>query len=108
MKASSQQQNFYLARAIYTYLASNDTYRITTPAYTASQQESRAFGAEFLVPSAQLRKKLRNRKTLIFEDIEELAQEYNVSPEIIRYQIKNHIQDIEMQYDRSVAHHIVC
>lgn len=108
LKASSQQQNFYLARAIYTYLASNDTYRIITPAYTASQQESRAFGAEFLVPSAQLRKKLRNRKTLIVEDIEELAQEYNVSPEIIRYQIKNHIQDIEMQYDRSVAHHIVC
>lgn len=108
LKASSQQQNFYLARAIYSYLASNDTYRIITPAYTAFQQESRAFGAEFLVPSAQIKKKLRHRRTLIFEDIEELAQEYNVSSEIIRYQIKNHIQGIEMQCDKSVVHDIAC
>ena len=103
LKASSQQQNFYLTRAIYAYLASDDTYRIITPAHTVYQQESRAFGAEFLVPSIQLKKRLRRLKTLILEDIDELDQEYNVSPEIIRYQIKNHMQDIEMQHDRNVS-----
>lgn len=89
-KGTSQQQAFYLARAVYSHLSSDDAYRIVTPSYTMDQQENRAFAAELIAPSSLLKKELRNAKFITHDDIERISQEFNVYPKIIEHQIQNH------------------
>ena len=84
-----RQERFRLARALFLhYVAASPERRLVTAAHTWDQQASRAFAAEFLAPAEVLAKHVRTRISL--RDIDELADEYQVSPLVIEHQIENH------------------
>lgn len=80
---------FAFCRAIAESLTSDSPKSLITRAHTARQQRIRAFAAEFLAPSKALRQRVRY-DTLQDEDVEDLASEFHVSPNVIRHQVINH------------------
>ena len=50
---------------------------------------NRAFAAEFLAPSVQLRKEIKN-SVLDRDEVERLAKMFGVSAFVIEHQLKNH------------------
>ena len=60
-----------------------------TQSYSERQQRNRAFAAEFLAPSISLRDKI-TRLVVDDEEVEDLAEEFGVSPFVIKHQIDNH------------------
>ena len=60
-----------------------------TQSYSERQQRNRAFAAEFLAPSFSLRERI-TRQVVDDEEVEDLAEEFGVSPFVINHQIDNH------------------
>jgi Zn-dependent peptidase ImmA (M78 family) len=52
------------------------------------QRASRAFAAELLAPKEELRKRFRSETDL--EEIEEAANEYEISSRVIEFQLETH------------------
>lgn len=95
-KGSLHQQTFYLARAIYSHLSSDEPCRMVTQSYTLDQQENRAFAAELIAPARLIKKEIGGAKFITSDDVDRIAQDFNVSPQIIVHQIQNHFP-IEMR-----------
>ena len=84
-----RQERFRLARALFLlHFAATPGRRLVTSAHTWDQRASRAFAAEVLAPAAALAKHVGARISL--RDIDELADEYQVSPLVVEHQIENH------------------
>ena len=83
-----ESKRFVLCRAISDYLAFGQP-SLVTGSRTEHQQRNRAFAAEFLAPAESI-KELITGDRVGDEDIEEFAQEFQVSSLIIRHQIQNH------------------
>jgi hypothetical protein len=88
-----RQERFRLARALFLHHfapapGAAPGRRLVTAAHTWDQRASRAFAAEFLAPAAALARHVGARISL--RDIDELADEYQVSPVVIEHQIENH------------------
>lgn len=84
-----QGRTFLFCRALAEVLASPTENALLTRAYSARQQRNRAFAAEFLAPSAQLRQ-MMPRSVLDSDDIDEMAAHFGVSAQVIGHQIENH------------------
>lgn len=65
------------------------TDSLVTRGVTERQQRNRAFAAEFLAPSSGLRERV-SHSVVGTDEVEDLAEEYGVSPYVIRHQIANH------------------
>jgi hypothetical protein len=89
-KRSERAQRFRLARAAFFPVTRNlgSSARLLTTAVTRPQRAARAFAAELLAPAAALAERISG--SLNDEDVEHLADEFLVSPLIIRHQIENH------------------
>ena len=80
---------FAFCRSIAEALTLDSQKSLITRARTARQQRNRAFAAEFLAPSKALKQRVRY-DTLQDEDVEDLASEFRVSPNVIQRQVINH------------------
>lgn len=60
-----------------------------TQSHSERQQRNRAFAAEFLAPSFSLREKI-TRQVVDDDEVEDLAEEFGVSPFVIKHQVDNH------------------
>lgn len=79
---------FLDARGLYHALFACDrSERLVTDAYTWDQQVSRAFAAEFLAPQAALTARTGGRTD--HSKVEELANDFGVSPMVIEKQLEN-------------------
>ena len=85
---SEKSKRFILCRALSDHLASGQPSLVTRSG-TEHQQRNRAFAAEFLAPTESIRERIGGDR-VGEEDIEELAQEFQVSDLVIRHQIQNH------------------
>ena len=88
-RRSSHGRRFSFCRALAEVLVHPGSDTLLTRAHSERQQRNRAFAAEFLAPSAGLRKMI-TRSVLDDEDVDELAVEYGVSSRVIEHQIVNH------------------
>lgn len=89
-RRSERSRTFTLCRALFEYLHDGTApAAIVAPIYSERQKRNRAFAAEFLVPAAQLRRKIRGA-VITEEQVQELAEEYGTSDLVIRHQIENH------------------
>ena len=82
---------FRLARTVFLrhFTSSGKVHpRLVTQAHTWEQRASRAFAAEFLAPAAGLSKHLGGRASP--SEIDELADHYGISSQVIGHQIGNH------------------
>ena len=82
------RKRFFIARAVGDFLRSGESSLITR-SQTEHQQRNRAFAAEFLAPAESLRTRI-HAHTVDEDTVQELADEFQVSPPVIRYQIQNH------------------
>lgn len=83
-------QVFNVCRALFEYLISPMPLQaIITNANTDRQKRNRAFAAEFIAPSEQLRKEI-DGKSLTEEDIQDLAELFETSEMTVCHQIQNH------------------
>lgn len=87
---SATAERFRLARAAYFPVSRNlgQQARLLTGSATHSQRTARAFAAELLAPTNALAQRVSGR--LSGQDVEELAEEFEVSPLVIRHQVENH------------------
>ena len=86
---SIERGRFRLARSLFLHhFAGRPGRRLLTAAHTWDQRASRAFAAEFLVPAAALSGRIGT--SVSFCELDELADEYRVSPLVIEHQIENH------------------
>jgi hypothetical protein len=83
-----ENKRFILCRALSDHLASGQASLVTRSG-TEHQQRNRAFAAEFLAPAESIKERIGGHR-VGEEDIEELAQEFQVSDLVIRHQIQNH------------------
>jgi hypothetical protein len=83
-----ESKRFILCRALSDHLASGQPSLVTRTG-TEHQQRNRAFAAEFLAPAESIRERISGDR-VGEEDVEELAQEFQVSDLVIRHQIQNH------------------
>lgn len=81
---------FRLARSLYFLPDATKPVcpRLVTRVYTWDQRASRAFAAELLTPADALRAQVS--KVVSADDVNQLAQEFDVSPNLIVHQIRNH------------------
>lgn len=88
---SSKLNSFLQGRAFGEYLrAPANSISLITKITTPNQKRCRAFAAELVAPAADLRKDLKDRALLFEDDISELAEEYQTSEFVIKYQLENH------------------
>jgi hypothetical protein len=87
---SDAATRFRLARAAYLVLSGAATAapRLLSAAATRPQRASRAFAAELLVPATALAERVRGAVSEAL--VEEVAEEYRVSPLLVKHQIENH------------------
>jgi hypothetical protein len=83
-----ESKRFILCRALSDHLVSGQPSLVTRGG-TEHQQRNRAFAAEFLAPAEFIKDRLSGDR-VGEDDIEELAQEFQVSDFVIRHQIQNH------------------
>ena len=83
-----ESRRFILCRALSDLLASGQPSLVTRSG-SEHQQRNRAFAAEFLAPAESIRERIGGGR-VGEEDIEELAQEFEVSDLVVRHQIQNH------------------
>ena len=81
-------KRFLFCRALGEAIASYDT-GLVTRGTTRRQQANRAFAAEFLAPSQSLRERI-TYSVVDDEQVDDLAEEFGVSTQVIRNQVKNH------------------
>ena len=84
------QERFLTTRALYMSMigATASSPRLVTAASSSLQAASRAFAAELLAPAAFLRRRVESG--IDDELIENLAEECQVSPMVVKHQIENH------------------
>ncbi len=87
--AGERGRRFIFCRALAEYLASPQVGSLVTKADSERQQFNRAFAAEFLAPSHALRARV-SRSVVHDDEVDELAEEFGVSPFVVRYQLENH------------------
>jgi Zn-dependent peptidase ImmA (M78 family) len=81
-------RKFLIARGLYEYFYGGDLSLVSS-VDVESQKRNKAFAAEFLLPSATLRKRIKSQ--YISEDqIADLAEEFNISTKVVEHQIENH------------------
>lgn len=87
---SPESERFRLGRAAFCVLSgeASTSPRLLSGAFTWMQRASRAFAAELLVPSAALAKRVFGLVTQA--EVQIIANEYSVSPLLVRHQIENH------------------
>ncbi len=87
----SERWNFVFCRALYEYFRGRfQEPGLVADLYDRSQQENRAFAAEFLAPASGIRKAIDGKIELEETDISELAEKFGVSTFVIEHQIRNH------------------
>lgn len=82
-------RRFHFCRALAEVLVSPNTNTLLTRANSERQQRNRTFAAEFLAPSSGLQKRISGQ-TVDGDQIDELADEFGVSPLVIEHQVQNH------------------
>lgn len=88
-KRRDDSRQFAFCRALFEHLTRATEFQTISRLKTDQQQANRAFAAEFLAPHEMLRDDLSG--SLVSQDeVEDLADEYGVSPFVIRHQIENH------------------
>ena len=87
--SGEQSRRFSFCRALAEYLTSHESGALVTQSHSERQQRSRAFAAEFLAPSAQLRERV-TRLVINSDEVDELAHEFGVSWLAIKHQLENH------------------
>lgn len=87
---SERAERFRLARAAFFPVSRRlcTNARLLTKSVTPAQRAARAFAAELLAPAAALASRVSGRFS--DEDVEELAAEFLVSPQVILHQVENH------------------
>lgn len=85
----AEAKRFHFCRAIAEVLSSTSADALLTKAQSERQQRNRAFAAEFLAPSAVLRKRVSGPVVDGYE-VDDLAAEFGVSSRVIEYQLPNH------------------
>ena len=81
-------RRFLFCRALGEAVASHGD-GLVTRGTTRRQQSNRAFAAEFLAPSQSLRERIAH-STVDSEQVDDLAEEFGVSTQVIRNQVENH------------------
>jgi hypothetical protein len=83
-------ERFRLARSLYFLTDATKPVcpRLVTRAYTWDQRASRAFAAELLAPAECLRGWVGS--VVSADDVDQLARHFDVRPNLIEHQIKNH------------------
>ena len=87
-RAGESSQRFIFCRALGEAITSH-TDALVTRGDTERQQRNRAFAAEFLAPSSGLRGRV-SHWVVGPDEVDDLAEEYGVSPYVIRHQVGNH------------------
>lgn len=87
-RAGESGQRFTFCRALGEAITSNAD-ALVTRGNTERQQRNRAFAAEFLAPSSGLKARV-TRRNIGADEVDDLAEEYGVSPFVIRHQVGNH------------------
>lgn len=83
-------RRFHLTRALFEYLTSSfEVGLLVTEAGSNRQKRNRAFAAEFLAPSDALKERVKDQ-VVDPECVDELAEEFGVSPWLIAHQLQNH------------------
>ncbi|MFH1437603.1 MAG: hypothetical protein ABIJ56_17990 [Pseudomonadota bacterium] len=83
-------QKFAFCRGLFEYLVSSRIGAfLISGSYSDRQKRNRAFAAEFLAPASQLKSYLSGAY-VSDEQVDEIADEFNVSPYVIRHQLENH------------------
>jgi len=83
-------RRFTWCRTLFSVLTGQEEREVflATAAHTPEQQASRAFAAEFLAPRSSIGARI-GKGGASEEDVESLAIEFGVSPQVIRHQIEN-------------------
>ncbi|GAA3159996.1 hypothetical protein GCM10010466_58550 [Planomonospora alba] len=85
-------RRFTLSRALWHYLWETDPFFLVTTAYTERLKVERAFAAELLAPAAGVSELLGNApETAVPEDLDEIAEHFQVSPMVIKHQLENQL-----------------
>jgi len=85
-----ESRSFTLCRAVAEVLVADDIeLHLVTPGQTERQKRNRAFAAEFLAPASLLNSRLSG-EVVGLDLVEELAEEFAVSPMVIEHQLENH------------------
>jgi hypothetical protein len=82
-------QRFEIARIIadHVFIPVDESWRPITNMRTTRQQFQRAFAAEFLAPVHALRAELEGSKFVSADDIEDLANKFDVNPPVVENQL---------------------
>jgi len=89
-RQSRENLKFAFCRSLFEYLAADQPGPALIAAdYSLRQKRNRAFAAEFLVPSEQLREALPG-DYLDPEAVDDLARRFKVSSWLVRHQLANH------------------
>jgi hypothetical protein len=81
---------FAFCRGLFEYLATpRARASLITRTYSDRQKRNRAFAAEFLLPAATLKSRIKTDR-VTDEEIDEFAAEFDISPMIVSHQIVNH------------------
>ena len=87
--AGGRGRRFSFCRALAEVLSSHGADSLVTRARSERQQRNRAFAAEFLAPSSTLRQMVSG--TVVDDgEVDDLADEFGVSPSVIWRQLENH------------------
>jgi hypothetical protein len=88
---SGRHRRFAAARAAFiAWTAPEKSSRLITRARTRDQQASRAFAAEMLAPIGYIRRRIGGGNLPVSSyRIEDIADELNVSPQVVQYQARN-------------------
>lgn len=89
-KDLDSSKKFAFVRSVYDYLQLNaGSLAVATRSHSELQQASRAFAAEFLAPSAQLKRQI-HAEYIGWDEISDLAEMFGVADLVIEHQIVNH------------------
>jgi hypothetical protein len=87
---SERHRRFAAARAAFmAWTTPEKSSRLITRARTRDQQASRAFAAEMLAPIGYIRKRAGGGHPISSYRIDDIADELNVSPQVVAYQARN-------------------
>jgi hypothetical protein len=87
---SGRHSRFAAARAAFlAWIIPTNSSRLITRARTREQQASRAFAAEMLAPIGYIRRRIGGAHPISSYRAEEIADELNVSPQVVEYQARN-------------------
>lgn len=89
-KSLASSKKFSFCRSVYDYFQlQQSSFAVATRSHSQIQQASRAFAAEFLAPFHVLKKEI-DSEILDWDEVTELASQFNVSEWVIQHQVINH------------------